>query len=211
MTTVWLLAALVPVAAANWWSRWTADDALERWTKPVVTVLAIAIAATSGASGAAVACGVVALVLCLAGDVALLPAVNSFLAGLGAFLLGHLAFVPMLVLLGLEQPWLALVAVALLVPVHTRFGWRIVAGANRTDPGLRSPVSAYLVVISAMAVVAWATGNVAATVGAAAFVASDTILGWRKFVGRSRWMGAAIMVTYHVAIVGLALSLVIDT
>ena len=74
------------------------------------------------------------------------------------------------------------------------------------------PVQAYLAVISSMAVVGWATGRPAAIAGSALFVTSDAILGWRQFAssstsrGRS-WMPLAIMVTYHAALVGLALSL----
>jgi hypothetical protein len=43
--------------------------------------------------------------------------------------------------------------------------------------------------------------------GSAAFIVSDTILGWGQFVVERSWMHLAIMVTYHVAIVSLALSL----
>jgi uncharacterized membrane protein YhhN len=62
-------------------------------------------------------------------------------------------------------------------------------------------------VISMMTVAAWATGRPAALVGAGAFVASDSILGWGKFVGQRRWTSVAVMVTYHVALGGLALAL----
>mgnify|MGYP003562357978 CR=1 FL=1 len=69
------------------------------------------------------------------------------------------------------------------------------------------PVRIYLFVITVMAVVAWATGRAVALVGAASFVVSDTLLGWREFVARtpSRVLSVAVMVTYHVAIFGLAL------
>ena len=60
-----------------------------------------------------------------------------------------------------------------------------------------------------MFVVGWATGNWLIMVGSAAFILSDSILGWGQFVFERRWMHLAIMVTYHVAIVSLALSLAI--
>jgi hypothetical protein len=31
------------------------------------------------------------------------------------------------------------------------------------------------------------------------------VLGWRQFVTERRWMSVTVMVTYHLAIVGLAL------
>ena len=37
---------------------------------------------------------------------------------------------------------------------------------------------------------------------------SDTILGWRRFVGSKAWMPVAIMVTYHLGQVGLVASLI---
>lgn len=43
--------------------------------------------------------------------------------------------------------------------------------------------------------------------GLALFVLSDSILGWRQFVGPKRWMPLAVMVTYHGALLGLALTL----
>jgi uncharacterized membrane protein YhhN len=202
-----LLVAFAVVAALNWWSRWTGNDRLELVTKPLATVLVIGVALTAGGEPLPTALAVAALVLCLVGDVALLPAVDRFIVGLGAFLLGHLVFVPMLIVLGLDRPDLAVVALAWLVPVDVFAGWRIVVAAGRADPGLRVPVAAYLAVISTMALVAWATGIGVALVGATSFVASDSILGWRRFVERRRWMAPAIMATYHLALVGLTMSL----
>ena len=68
---------------------------------------------------------------------------------------------------------------------------------------------AYLVVICSMCVLGWATGNWLIMLGSAAFIISDSILGWGQFVAERDWMHVAIMVTYHVAIVSLALSLTI--
>jgi uncharacterized membrane protein YhhN len=82
-----------------------------------------------------------------------------------------------------------------------------VAGARAQDASLAVPVQAYLAVISSMAVVGWATGRPAAIIGSTLFVTSDAILGWRQFVNARPWMPIAIMVTYHAALLGLALSL----
>lgn len=202
--------AFLVVAGANWWSRWTDDDRLELLTKPFATVLAIVVAAIGGFAGpestTVVVLTMVALVLCLVGDVALMPQVDNFIAGLAAFLLGHLVFVVALVATGLDEPILAGVAAILIGPCVAVVGRQVVSSAKAKEPALAGPVIAYLTVISSMALVAWATGNTWAIVGATFFVASDSILGWRKFVGESRWMAPAIMVTYHLAILGLALA-----
>ncbi|MCY7300748.1 MAG: lysoplasmalogenase, partial [Ilumatobacteraceae bacterium] len=86
-------------------------------------------------------------------------------------------------------------------------GRSIVSGAVAKDPALRTPVVAYLVVISAMTVCGWATGRNWVIAGSTLFVISDSLLGWRAFVRERPWMGVAVMVTYHGAIVSLALSL----
>jgi uncharacterized membrane protein YhhN len=201
----------VVVAAANWWSRWSDDDRLELWTKPLATVLVIVVAVLAGMAGdestTVVALTTVALVFCLVGDVALMPQVDRFIVGLGAFLVGHLVFVVALAATGLDQPLLAVAAAVLIGPCIAVVGRHVVSGAKAKEPALAGPVIAYLTVISAMALVAWATGNTAAVIGATLFLVSDSILGWRKFVSQARWMAVAIMVTYHGALLGLALAL----
>jgi uncharacterized membrane protein YhhN len=204
------VAAFLLVAVANWWSRWTDDDRLELWSKPLATVLVIVVAIIAGAAGdestAVVTLTVVALVFCLAGDIALMPQVDRFIVGLGAFLVGHLVFVVALAASGLEQPFLAAGAAVLIGPCIAIVGRQIVGAAKAKEPALAGPVIAYLTVISAMALVAWATGNTAAVIGATLFLVSDSILGWRKFVAQARWMAVGIMVTYHGALLGLALA-----
>lgn len=196
------------LCAGNWWSRWRDDERLELATKPGATVALAALAvAASDASGGALVAGIVGFALCLGGDVALLPAIDKFVVGLASFLLGHVAFVVMFVLLGLDQAWLAIPALVGVGAVALTVGRRIIAGAGRESSALVWPVRAYLLVISSMAVVGWATGRPAAIAGSTLFVASDSILGWSKFVGGRRWMTVAIMVTYHAALAGLALSL----
>ena len=149
----------------------------------------------------------VGLVFCLGGDIALMDVVDNFVAGLASFLVGHVVFIAMFVTLHLHRPWWGVPAVIVLIAHAVLVGRRIVAGASAENATLRIPVSAYLVVITSMAVVAVMTGRWWAVVGAAAFVISDTILGWRAFVREKAWMALAVMVSYHAALVGLALSL----
>ena len=205
-----MIVALIATAAAalaNWYSRWKKADRLELISKPLTTIGAIAVAALAGGDGAATVVAVIALTLCLIGDIALLPAVDRFVIGLASFLLGHVGFIVMFVLLGLDRWRLAGVAVAGCALLLGTAAVPIVRGA--TVKGFGIPVRAYLVVISSMCVVGWATGNWLIMIGATAFIISDSILGWGQFVTERTWMHLAIMVTYHVAIVSLALSLTV--
>ena len=216
MQTLAALAATVAVVAAigNWWSRIADGPAaarVELVTKPLATVaigtMGVAFGVHGDAPATAIVAAVVAFVLCLGGDVALLPAVDRFVVGLASFLLGHIAFVVMFVALGLESTSLAIQAVAFSVVMGATVGRRVVDGARRTDAALAGPVIAYLAVISSMAVVGWATGIAAAALGSLLFVVSDSVLGWRQFVAERRWMAPVVMITYHGALAGLALSL----
>jgi uncharacterized membrane protein YhhN len=192
-------------AIANWYSRWKHTDRVELITKPLTTLGAIAIAVSADGPRSATIAGVIALTLCLIGDVALLPAVDRFIIGLAAFLLGHIAFIVMFGLRGLDHWPLAGIAIAGCAVLLSTAAVPIVRGASAR--GLGIPVRAYLVVISAMTIVGWATGNWLVVLGATAFIISDSILGWGEFVAERAWTHVAIMVTYHTAIVSLALSL----
>lgn len=194
-------------ALANWYSRWKLAARVELISKPLTTVGAIAIAASAGGPRPATIVAVIALVLCLIGDVALLPAVDRFVVGLAAFLLGHVAFIVMFVQRGFDRWPMAGVAIIGCALLLGTVAAPIVRGAAVKGFGL--PVRAYLAVISSMCVLGWATGNWLIMLGATAFIISDSILGWGQFVAERTWMHLAIMVTYHVAIVSLALSLAV--
>jgi uncharacterized membrane protein YhhN len=194
-------------ALANWWTRVRPREWLETLSKPLTTILVIWVAIAADGPTTATVIAVVGLVLCLAGDIALLDVVDKFTVGLAAFLLAHLAFVVMFIVLGLDRPWWGIVAGVVLAVHVATVGRRIVAGASAQEPALRIPVIAYVGTIAVMAVVAAMTGRSWAIVGAAFFVASDSILGWRAFVRERTWMSLAVMVTYHAAITGIALTL----
>jgi len=201
-----LLATLV-AAMANWSTRVRPNQTLETISKPLTTILVIWVAVAADGPRGATVLAVIGLVLCLIGDVALLDVVDKFVVGLGAFLVGHIVFIAMFATLHLDRPLWGLAAVVVLFPHAAIIGRRIVAGATAQDQALKVPVVAYLFVITAMAVVAVMTGKWWAISGAALFVVSDTVLGWRAFVAEKKWMALIVMVTYHAALVGLALSL----
>ena len=205
----WVFAAIALVAAiANWWSVTTDHHPTELWSKPLTLLALIGVAVTLDPADPAVRVWfVVALVFSLAGDVLLLDD-RRFVFGLAAFLCGHLAYTAGFIAAPDWRWWSAAVALGALTPLVAVAGSRIVIGARADDPKLGPPVVAYLTVISAMAITAAAAGNAWAVVGAALFVTSDTILGWRNFVTRRPWMPLAVMVTYHLGQAGLVVSLV---
>jgi uncharacterized membrane protein YhhN len=208
-TPAWILLALAAVAAfANWWSRVTEHRPTELWSKPLALAALIGVAvALEPADPTVRAWFVVGLVASLAGDVFLLDGDRWFLAGLGSFLLGHVAYVIGFVLAEPWRWWSALAVLPVLLAVAVVVGRRIVAGAGERSGALRIPVTAYLGIISLMVVTAAGAGNAWAVAGAFAFLVSDAVLGWRMFVDDRRWMGPTVMVTYHLAQVGLVLSL----
>ena len=190
-------------AVANWWSRWHLDRRVELVTKPAVTVAMIVAAAAIDAEPSAATWWFVAgLVLCLAGDVALLPDVDRFVVGLASFLVGHVLFAVGAAVIGVSWPWV-LAAAVVAVAVGGLLGPRIIRASGELAPA----VSAYFAVIMVMAVLMVGTTRPAGVVGAVAFVVSDSILGWERFVGRIRRAPVLIMVTYHLALCGLVLTL----
>jgi uncharacterized membrane protein YhhN len=152
---------------------------------------------------------VVALVLSLVGDVFLvLPDEKWFVFGLGAFLGGHLAYIVGLVLRGITPTALA-VGLVLVAAAVVVLGRRILGAVRASDmPELAQPVTAYIVVISAMVACAIGTLNPFAIVGGVLFYSSDALIAWNRFVQAYPWGRVAIMITYHLGQIGLVLSLI---
>lgn len=189
-------------AILDWYAVWRASAPLERFAKPATMVALIATAVGMGAwDSSAGRWLVAALALSLVGDVSLLgDSEKRFLAGLGAFLLGHVAFVAAFLAAGLGQPGAAVVAVLLLGALLATVGRRVLPAARREGGWpLAAPVAAYVAVLSAMLLAAWMTGNALVALGAAVFAVSDSVLALNRFVGRRSWAPLAVMVTYHVA------------
>lgn len=190
--------AFAVFAVANWVAVARGDKALEYLTKPAALV-ALTI---WGATGDGVSSWLIAaLALSLLGDVYLMLPTDVFTAGLGAFLLAHVAYVIAFdVSLGSRLLWFV-VALAAMAP----FALRIVRAVG--NGGLRAGVVCYMTVIGLMVGSALASGLLAAQLGALLFMVSDTILGWNRFVKPLSWARPAIMVTYHLGQLGLAYSL----
>src|SRR5262249_61263174 len=73
---------------------------------------------------------------------------------------------------------------------------------------MRMPVLAYMAVTSLMVASAFGTHRPAAIVGAALFYVSDSLIAWTRFIQPKPWGDLAVIVTYHLGQLGLALSLI---
>jgi uncharacterized membrane protein YhhN len=202
-----LIGLTLVVAAADWWAVATDRRSVEYVLKPLTMVVLIgaAVSLSDPASDAARWWMVAGLVCSLAGDVFLMLD-GYFVQGLGAFLLGHLAYVVALWNLGVSTaPFVVgLVLVAVLVGV---VGLRIVRGATAQDRRLAVPVALYIGAISVMVASAVGTLVPAAVVGALLFYASDACIGWSRFLHEFPRQRLWIMTTYHLGQVGLVLAL----
>jgi len=149
--------------------------------------------ASLGFLGAAVAAGafgslygrtvLAALVLSWIGDVLLMSARPAvFLAGLGSFLLAHVAFGGAFLLRGEAWLWAAGALAVLILPAGIVSRWL----RPHLPPEMRVPVHAYIAVITVM--LALAVGTVAAgsptliLIGALAFYLSDLSVANDRFV-----------------------------
>lgn len=211
--TLALLVLAAPVALVNWVGTATDDRRLVWAAKPTTLVLLVLAALAIDADDPTVRLWfVIGLVLSLAGDVFLMLPEDTdlplppFLLGLASFLLGHVAYV---VGMASDLDSWAFVVVGLLVVAAAGgvVAPRIVGGVRRSSPDLVVPVLAYMAVISVMVVFSFGRGVALGIVGALLFYASDAILAWNRFVSPSRTLQIAVMVTYHLAQLGLVLSL----
>ncbi len=215
-SVAWALIGLtLGIAAVDWWAVASANRPLEYLAKPATMVPLLAAAwAIDTVDSAMRVWFLVALVLSLAGDVFLMlidddhPDERLFIAGLGSFLVGHLAYIAGFVVGG-QTTGRALLGAVVAAAALSTIGPRIVRGARSVDAKLGPAVSLYVSVIGAMAVAAIGAGPAVAAAGAVLFVTSDAVIGWSRFVGPVPNHRLVIMVTYHLAQVLLVLSLAV--
>ncbi|MCH7788948.1 MAG: lysoplasmalogenase [Acidobacteria bacterium] len=125
---------------------------------------------------------VIALVLSLIGDVILMLDDAPFIAGLGSFLLAHIAYI-----VGMAQVDLSslatLVALGAVAAPLAVVGPRLIRSVKANGiAALTIGVGVYAAVITTMVVVAGATTQWLVITAAVMFYASDTLLGWNRFV-----------------------------
>ncbi|MGH8442357.1 MAG: lysoplasmalogenase [Nevskiaceae bacterium] len=173
--------------------------------KPLTTLLIIGIATTGPLEGAYTQWVLVALVFSLAGDVFLMfDSERAFVGGLAGFFVAHLAFVSAF-MQGVHIPGLTALP-AWLVAIGLYAGAMLFVLLPRAG-ALKVPVLAYCLVLAAMVAAAGVrhgalgdADSLRAVLGALLFMASDSLLGWRRFVGAYRGAQALILSTYWGAI-----------
>lgn len=206
-SAAWIFLALAAVFAVGNWISVARSSTLGVYIcKPATLALLIAVAlAVDPVHSDMRTWFVVALVFSLLGDIFLMLPSDKFVFGLGAFLLGHVAYTVGLNLHtdGLWHLGIPIVLLAAVLAVRLLRGIR-----TSGESALMGPVIAYVIVIGAMVVSAVASGNAVAAVGALLFMGSDALIGETRFVQPRAWGGIAIMVTYHLGQAGLVLSLV---
>lgn len=207
---VGLVGAAAVVGLVDWWAVAGERRPIEAWAKPLTMALLVGVAATAGVPDTAVrVLLVVGAVLGLLGDIALLGDVTEsrFMAGLGAFAVGHLCYAAAAVRVGITA-WAFVGVAAMAVLLAFRFVTRIVPGARREGgPVLAAAVVFYGAVISAMVITAWGAAWPAG-VGAVLFAVSDWVLGHSRFAGPVPGGRLAVMVPYHTGQALLLLGLV---
>lgn len=208
VTSACLLVVFGIYALADWYAVEAGNRRLEYLAKPTATAALVwaAWALDVGDTGMQAAF-VVALLLSLTGDVFLMLPRDRFVFGLASFLLAHLAYVVGFVIGGLEPVGVVvgIVVVAVLVgAVGRRLLTSVRSGEDRE---LFPPVVAYVSVISLMVIAAFGSADGVAIAGALFFYASDSLIGWNRFVRELPHRDLAVMSTYHAAQVLLVLSL----
>ena len=205
--TVALLVLAGLVAVGDWIAVARGQHRLEIALKPLTLVLLIA-AAASADLGDAKPWVVAALAFGLMGDVALLfsedtPAGGDldpfFLAGLGSFLIGHVAYVVAFAQHGVHA-WQALAGLLVVAGASSLALPRVLRGAHEQGGKLLAAIVAlYAALLAAMTTMSFGTAAVATAIGGALFLASDITLAWNRFVQPLLRGPVLVIVTYHLA------------
>jgi uncharacterized membrane protein YhhN len=200
-------------AVGDWIAVARKSHRIELIAKPLTLVLLI-VAAAAGDLGDAKPWVLAALAFGLVGDIALLFSNDTaetldpaFLAGLGAFLLGHIAYIVAFVQHGVH-PWQTFAGLLVVLGATVLALPRVLRGAR--DAGgrpLAAIVSVYAALLAAMTALAFGTAAVATAIGGLIFLASDITLAWNRFVQPLLRGPVIVIVTYHVAQVLIVIGL----
>jgi uncharacterized membrane protein YhhN len=207
-TVVVFLVVASIFSLGDWCAVQAAKISLEYLCKPLASVAFLGAAiAILNADGVSQTWRVIALVFCLLGDVFLMLPRDAFVPGLASFAVAQICFA---VSLFTQDATLTRLIVGLIIVVPTtlflarRFVKSISTSGHKE---LVVPVVVYMMVIAVMAVSAMAGGTALGIVGALFFMLSDSLIAEHRFVKERAWQPVGIMVTYHLALAGLALGL----
>jgi uncharacterized membrane protein YhhN len=207
------------IAVVDWYAVHTQNKKLEYFAKPGVMVALILWMLLNGGLSSTLIWFTLGLVFSMAGDIFLMLPRERFIAGLVSFLLAHLMYIA-----GLNQTPPAVNLPAAIVAVLVALTWlriyrSISAGLTASgNTALKYPVLAYSLVISVMLLSALLTltgetwqpaAALLVSGGALLFFMSDTLLAWNKFVTPLRNGRLAVIVTYHLGQIMIALGAVL--
>jgi uncharacterized membrane protein YhhN len=217
----WLAAAGV-LAVLDWIAVAQGARQTERIAKPLVLAALLMAAVVSHPLKPVVHGWLIgALALGLVGDLALVaerrpvpelvpagdqPATKSgrrtgwlFLAGLLAFLLGHLSYARAMQLYGLDRLSLAFGLLLVLIALLS-FGYRIIAGAHALGGGtLTVGVTLYMVALGSAVVLGVGTAQLWIAGGILLFAISDLVLASDRFVQARPLAPVVVIISYHLA------------
>lgn len=218
MAYILVVMALI-IAVVDWYAVHTQNKKLEYFAKPGVMVALILWMLLNGGLSSTLIWFTLGLVFSMAGDIFLMLPRERFIAGLVSFLLAHLMYIA-----GLNQTPPAVNLPAAIVAVLVALTWlriyrSISAGLTASgNTALKYPVLAYSLVISVMLLSALLTltgetwqpaAALLVSGGALLFFMSDTLLAWNKFVTPLRNGRLAVIVTYHLGQIMIALGAVL--
>jgi uncharacterized membrane protein YhhN len=122
-----------------------------------------------------------------------------FLAGLLAFLLGHLSYARAMQLYGLDRLSLAFGLLLVLIALLS-FGYRIIAGAHALGGGtLTVGVTLYMVALGSAVVLGVGTAQLWIAGGILLFAISDLVLASDRFVQARPLAPVVVIISYHLA------------
>jgi uncharacterized membrane protein YhhN len=208
-SSVVLCIALASVfSVVDWWAVARNSKIVEYICKPAATIaFLVAAALISVDDSVPKTWRIIALVFCVFGDVFLMLPKDAFVPGLASFAIAQMCFV---VSLATQDSTTSKLIIGLLIVVPTTLflSRRFITAIKSSGHGeLVLPVAVYMVVIAAMATSAIAGGTAIGIAGAMFFLLSDSLIAEHRFVKERGWQSVGIMVTYHVALAGLALGL----
>jgi uncharacterized membrane protein YhhN len=131
-----------------------------------------------------------------------------FLAGLLAFLIGHLCYARAMQLYGTDKLSVAFGLVLVLIALLS-FGYRILAGAHSLGGSrLTGAVVLYVVALGTAVVLGVGTEQLCIAGGIVLFAISDLVLAYDRFVQARQFAPVAVVISYHLAQALLLLGLV---
>ncbi|MHC1740363.1 MAG: lysoplasmalogenase [Anaerolineaceae bacterium] len=221
MSFGWLFFAAIAFAALDWYAAWKENRVLLFIAKPATLLFLILWSIQiTGWQGAMFWFGL-GLIFSLGGDIALLFSARWFLAGLGFFLLAHIAFI-----IGFNIPMPGFTVYSAMIAVMVALAAGQILKAIR--PGIMRLPSKRLMMPATMAYglalsIMWlsalltffnAAWNPLAAVFAAAggcfFLASDSMLSFDRFVKKLTHGRFWVHVTYHLGVAGIIIGAVLN-